>query len=118
MFITFSSDILYVLAMLKTTPLLVTIGISLTIPLAILGDFLLGIRSQPQALLGAALVFGGFIIVGFEDRGVVQDGSVVSQVLIEEREPILDNADEAFVETGDEVHERGRGMGPTAADHR
>ncbi|CAE6471564.1 unnamed protein product [Rhizoctonia solani] len=34
MFITLSSDYIYVLAMLKTTPLVVTIGLSLTIPLA------------------------------------------------------------------------------------
>jgi solute carrier family 35 protein F5 len=65
MFITFASDFIYVIAMLKTTPLLVTIGISLTIPLAIFGDFLLGVSTRPQAMLGGAMVLAGFLIVGF-----------------------------------------------------
>ena len=41
MAITLSSDYIYVLAMLKTTPLVVTIGLSLTMPLAVLGDIAL-----------------------------------------------------------------------------
>jgi len=67
MLITLSSDYLYVLAMLKTTPLVVTIGLSLTIPLAIVGDFFLKIRTAPQAILGSIFVLGGFIVVGVED---------------------------------------------------
>ena len=39
MLITFSSDYIYVIAMLKTTPLVVTVGISLTIPLAVMRYF-------------------------------------------------------------------------------
>lgn len=68
MFITLSSDFLYVLAMLKTTPLLVTIGLSLTIPLAIIGDYFLKIPTAPKAILGAILVIGSFILVGVESR--------------------------------------------------
>ncbi|KAF8898624.1 hypothetical protein BD779DRAFT_1484858 [Infundibulicybe gibba] len=48
MAITLSSDYLYVLAMLKTTPLVVTVGLSLTIPLAVL----------------AILVLASFVVVG------------------------------------------------------
>jgi len=70
MLITLSSDYLYVLAMLKTTPLVVTIGLSLTIPLAIIGDFFLKIRTAPQAILGSVFVLGGFIVVGVEDSKV------------------------------------------------
>ncbi|KAJ7619142.1 hypothetical protein DFH06DRAFT_1235447 [Mycena polygramma] len=50
MVITLSSDYLYVLAMLKTTPLVVTVGLSLTIPLAVIGDFILGKFTRGQAL--------------------------------------------------------------------
>ncbi|KAG8734515.1 hypothetical protein FRC11_000003 [Ceratobasidium sp. 423] len=68
MFITLSSDFIYVLAMLKTTPLVVTIGLSLTIPLAVGGDLFLGTSTSAQALIGAALVLAAFIVIGLEDR--------------------------------------------------
>ncbi|KAL5518872.1 hypothetical protein ACEPAH_555 [Sanghuangporus vaninii] len=68
MFITLSSDYIYVLAMLKTTPLLVTIGLSLTIPLAIVGDYFLKRPAAPLALLGAVLVLGAFILAGIENE--------------------------------------------------
>jgi len=67
MFITLSSDFIYVIAMLKTTPLVVTIGLSLTIPVAVAGDFLLGRTVKLMSLLGAFLVLGSFTVVGLED---------------------------------------------------
>lgn len=67
MAITLSSDYLYVVAMLKTTPLLVTIGLSLTIPVAVLGDFLRQRPTELQVLGGASLVLLSFIAIGFED---------------------------------------------------
>lgn len=71
MLITLSSDYLYVLAMLRTTPLVVTIGISLTIPVAMLGDFFfLGIGIKSQVLLGALLVTVSFAAIGLEDSAV------------------------------------------------
>lgn len=92
MVITLSSDYLYVLAMLKTTPLgklrrlkaargtrlmldlfahtlvVVTIGLSLTIPFAMLGDFLRGSTDAltSQSILGACLVIVGFGLMGLE----------------------------------------------------
>ena len=66
MFITLSSDYLYVLAMLKTTPLVVTIGLSLTIPMATFGDFLVGRLPSAQALLGACLVLISFTAVNLD----------------------------------------------------
>jgi len=53
--------------MLKTTPLVVTIGLSLTIPMAVLGDFILGKNATPLGLIGATLVLLAFTVVGFED---------------------------------------------------
>jgi len=67
MVITFSSDYLYVLAMLKTTPLVVTIGLSLTIPVAVAGDFLLLRPVHPQVIAGAVLVFLSFVAIGVEN---------------------------------------------------
>lgn len=67
MFITLSSDFIYVIAMLKTTPLVVTVGLSLTIPVAVAGDFLLGRAVRLISLLGAFLVLGSFVVVGLED---------------------------------------------------
>ena len=67
MAITLSSDFIYVIAMLKTTPLVVTVGLSLTIPVAVTGDFLLGRTVKLMSLLGAFLVLGSFVVVGLED---------------------------------------------------
>ncbi|KAF9532033.1 vacuolar membrane protein [Crepidotus variabilis] len=67
MFITLSSDYLYVLAMLKTTPLVVTVGLSLTIPIAVLGDFLRLRPTHEQVLAGALLVLLSFIVIGLEN---------------------------------------------------
>lgn len=53
--------------MLKTTPLVVTIGLSLTIPLAVLGDLFLGRSATAIGLLGAVLVLISFGVVGLED---------------------------------------------------
>jgi len=64
MAITFISDYLWILAMLMTSPLIVTMGLSLSIPLALLGDFLF--KGQLKGLLywfGAILVIGGFSVV-------------------------------------------------------
>lgn len=69
MLITFSSDYIYVLAMLKTTPLIVTVGLSLTIPCALLGDaFLLRARAPAEVVCGAMLVVVAFIVIGLEDN--------------------------------------------------
>ncbi|KJA29129.1 hypothetical protein HYPSUDRAFT_32483 [Hypholoma sublateritium FD-334 SS-4] len=67
MAITLSSDYLYVLAMLKTTPLVVTIGLSLTIPVAVAGDFVKHRPTEAVVIGGALLVLLSFVAVGFED---------------------------------------------------
>ena len=82
MFITLSSDFIYVIAMLKTTPLVVTVGLSLTIPVAVAGDFLLGRVVKLMSLLGAFLVLGSFIVVGLEDSKNEQ--ALAEEVAIEE----------------------------------
>ncbi|KAF8225073.1 hypothetical protein L208DRAFT_1409149 [Tricholoma matsutake] len=73
MFITLTSDYLYVLAMLKTSPLVVTIGLSLTIPLAVIGDFTLGKPAAGQIIVGAFLVLVSFIAVGMDDANTKRE---------------------------------------------
>ena len=69
MFITLSSDYINLIAMLKTTPLVVTVGLSLTIPFALVGDWtFFAIVPQPGALAGAVLVIGAFIALGTEEE--------------------------------------------------
>jgi len=75
MAITISSDYFYALAMLKTTPLVVTVGLSLTIPIAVVGDF---IRNRPThgiVIVGAFLVVVSFVALGLENANV-QEGTV------------------------------------------
>lgn len=62
------SDALYLKAMLMTSPLAVTLGISLTIPLAVAGDVLRGTELGGwKVYLGGALVLGGFLANGLMD---------------------------------------------------
>ncbi|CAG8607484.1 619_t:CDS:2 [Paraglomus brasilianum] len=59
---TFASDYFWLLSMLMTSPLVVTLGLSLTIPLAIFGDvFVKGIVMAGSYWLGALMVFIGFV---------------------------------------------------------
>ncbi|KAI8979690.1 hypothetical protein BDF20DRAFT_819384 [Mycotypha africana] len=61
---TFLSDYLWLLSMLMTSPLVVTLGISLTIPLALLGDVVFkGIIPNLHYILGAMLVVVGFLAI-------------------------------------------------------
>jgi hypothetical protein len=65
--ISLTSNFIYVIAMLKTTPLIVTIGLSLTIPLSVIGDFLLDTPVNGQVMVGAALVVFSFVVVGIDN---------------------------------------------------
>lgn len=91
MCITLLSDYIYVLAMLKTTPLLVTVGLSLTIPLAIFGDYILAKPAAFQALFGALLVLGAFVLVGMDkSRNVSQDKEQEEDIEVEQVENTQD----------------------------
>lgn len=76
--------------MLKTTPLVVTIGLSLTIPLAVVGDFVLGRPARAQVLFGAALVLISFVVVGIQSSETKVDDSD----LLDRLEPALDGREE------------------------
>lgn len=99
--ITLSSDYLYVLAMLKTTPLVVTIGLSLTMPLAVIGDFILHRPVRFKVILGAAIVLLSFVAVGIEDTRNSQETDLISgKPLDEERAGVHeDGEDELSLDT-------------------
>ncbi|KAI1793881.1 hypothetical protein LXA43DRAFT_971541 [Ganoderma leucocontextum] len=78
MAITLSSDYIYVIAMLKTTPLVVTVGLSLTMPLAVLGDFFLGRPVKAQVVFGAVIVVSSFLALGLEDSRHAEDHDLIS----------------------------------------
>ncbi|KIW03876.1 hypothetical protein, variant [Verruconis gallopava] len=69
------SDFCWAYSMLLTSPLIVTVGLSMTIPLALLGQMVLD--SQYSSIwywLGAAIVFGSFIFINNEES---KDGNQV-----------------------------------------
>ncbi|CAR28069.1 hypothetical protein ZYGR_0N05580 [Zygosaccharomyces rouxii] len=62
--ITFISDYCWASAMLLTSPLTVTVGLSITIPFAMMGDFIF--KHEPITFLyfiGAMLILGSFLII-------------------------------------------------------
>lgn len=89
--------------MLKTTPLVVTIGLSLTIPMAVLGDFILGRSTALLGLIGAALVLLAFTAVGFED-------AKPRESVVVRDDPSIDIRGEGdgYLHTDEEVETRGR----------
>ena len=67
MAITISSDYLCTLAMLKTTPLVVTVGLSRTIPFAVAGDFLRQTPIRGTVIAGAIVVISSFVVIGLSN---------------------------------------------------
>lgn len=70
------SDICWAYAMLLTTPLVVTVGLSLTIPLSLVGQMILQAQyASPLYWVGATVVFLSFLVVNHESRGEMQNGT-------------------------------------------
>lgn len=68
-FITFISDYCWANAMLLTTPLTVTVGLSITIPLAMFGDFIFVNKSMnAYYITGAILIMGSFFVINNESE--------------------------------------------------
>ena len=68
------------IAMLKTTPLVATISLSLTLPLAVLGDIGLQHTVKVQVVLGAVLVLVSFVVIGMEDSKSPPETGVQSEM--------------------------------------
>lgn len=68
-FITFISDFCWCKAVLLTSPLTVTVGLSLTIPLAMVGDwFITGFLVNFWYVFGAAIVTMGFLVINKDEK--------------------------------------------------
>ena len=67
--ITFISDFCWCKAVLLTSPLTVTVGLSLTIPLAMVGDwFIKGFHVNLWYLFGAVIVTLGFLVINKDEK--------------------------------------------------
>ncbi|KAJ6361234.1 hypothetical protein OIU77_031511 [Salix suchowensis] len=63
------SDYFWALSVVWTTPLVATLGMSLTIPLAMLADMVLhGRRYSAIYIFGCSQVFAGFIVANISDK--------------------------------------------------
>lgn len=75
----FVSDISWAYAMLLTTPLVVTVGLSLTIPLSLIGEMIQYAQySSFVYWIGAAIVLVSFIFINHESRDD-EEGSGTSE---------------------------------------
>lgn len=70
----FLSDMSWAYAMLLTTPLVVTVGISLTIPLSLIGEMIQYAQYSSWVYwVGAGIVFISFVFVNHESHEETQD---------------------------------------------
>lgn len=90
----FISDICWAYAMVLTSPLLVTVGLSLTIPLSLVGEMLLQGHYEGWVYwLGAAIVVGSFLFIDQEEREEEEEEQLnVSALDTTGREGLLQNA--------------------------
>ncbi|CAH0005282.1 unnamed protein product [Clonostachys byssicola] len=74
----FISDISWAFAMLMTTPLVVTVGISLTIPLSLIGEMIqYGQYASFLYWIGAAIVLLSFVFVSHESKDEPEKGTAI-----------------------------------------
>lgn len=99
--VTSSGDLLYLIAMMKTTPLIASVGQSLTMPLAVIGDFILHGTVSFIAILGCIVVLVSFVVLGLEDSKNEAKNEVLHEGLSEES---LRDESEEEVEMGIDVH--------------
>lgn len=80
MVITFVSDFAYLLSMLRTAPLVATVGLSLTIPLAVAIDLISGTHSGGMtANFGSLTVLLSFLAIGWDDSKLLEVGDLAAK---------------------------------------
>lgn len=91
----FASDIAWAYAMVLTSPLVVTVGLSLTIPLSLIGEMLIQGRYEGWLYwLGAGVVVGSFVFVDREER----EDEVVEERRLEEQRRSLEAVDAGILD--------------------
>lgn len=69
------SDFCWAYSMLLTSPLVVTVGLSLTIPLSLVGQMVVqGVYAQWGYWVGAAVVVGSFLFINREEKKEEEEG--------------------------------------------
>jgi solute carrier family 35, member F5 len=67
MAITVLNDYLCIFAMLKTTPLVFSVGLSLTIPFAVVAEFWRKTVIHAAVIAGAIVVIASFVVIGLDN---------------------------------------------------
>lgn len=125
MCITFVSDFIYLLAMLKSSPLITTLGLSLTIPLAVVIDALKGSHTGGTiAVIGSTAVLSSFGFIGWDDHQSFKEEKRKAQALAQEQDATRSSTsgyhddeqqqhdeDDADVQPRRERTESGKGLG-------
>ena len=87
------SDVLWLLSLLLTSPVVATVGLSLTIPIAMIFDFVLLDKTYDWlAVFGAVLVAMGFFLVNLDEQLVALCSRLVAIV----RPPQASNVDKTI----------------------
>ncbi|CAI1624230.1 hypothetical protein SEUBUCD646_0M01270 [Saccharomyces eubayanus] len=90
--ITFVSDFCWAKAMLLTSPLTVTVGLSITIPLAMFGDVLFKHKTMSVVyLFGATLILGSFFIINKSSEEEHFENSVTASTYEAMEQPVTNN---------------------------
>lgn len=90
-----NSDFAYLLSMLKTAPLVATVGLSLTIPLAVFIDLLMGTHSGgTMANIGSLAVLLSFVAIGWDDTHGTAEERVEEDIIRGRRGSSVDGASE------------------------
>jgi solute carrier family 35 protein F5 len=67
MAIAVSADYLCIFALLKTTPLVFTVGLSLSIPFAVVTEFWRKTAVHATVIAGATMVISSFVVIGLDN---------------------------------------------------
>jgi solute carrier family 35 protein F5 len=86
--------------MLLTTPLVVTVGLSLTIPLSLVGQIILqGQYASVLYWIGAVIVFLSFLIVNHESKTQDQSDHEAVVVVTDSEQGVLISGEEGRLST-------------------
>lgn len=109
MCITFVSDFIYLLAMLKSSPLITTLGLSLTIPLAVVIDALKGSHTGGMiAVIGSTAVLSSFGFIGWDDHRSFKEEKRKAQALAQAQEAAVATTTTRRLSYHDDEHEEGQ----------
>lgn len=93
------SDVCWAYAMVLTSPLVVTVGLSLTIPLSLVGELIVQGRSESFIYwVGALIVVGSFVFVDRQEVKEEKDGAIAAELsdrsgyasVVQEERPSVD----------------------------